>query len=110
MTNLPLELRSILNLMRINFFIGQAQADDLRSALICAVSNLEPDYELLSTEQQCHRTRDGNGPGRPRAGQGRAWKSRPAGLTDRNGPKKFLFKSPLCNGKFKILLMFYKFY
>ena len=25
--------------------------DHLRSALICAVSNLEPDYELVSTEQ-----------------------------------------------------------
>ena len=30
--------------------------DHLRSALICAVSNLEPDYELLSTEQHCHRS------------------------------------------------------
>ena len=28
--------------------------DHLRSALICAVSNLEPDFELLSTEHQCH--------------------------------------------------------
>ena len=28
--------------------------DHLRSALICAVSNLEPDFEFLSTEQQCH--------------------------------------------------------
>ena len=28
----------------------------LLSALICAVSNLEPDYELLSTDQQCQPT------------------------------------------------------
>ena len=27
--------------------------EHLRSALICAVSNLEPDYEFLSTDQQC---------------------------------------------------------
>ena len=28
----------------------------LLSALICAVSNLEPDYEFLSTDQQCQRS------------------------------------------------------
>ena len=27
----------------------------LQFALICAVSNLEPDYEFLSTDQQCQR-------------------------------------------------------
>ena len=30
--------------------------ENLRSALICAVSNLEPDYEFLSTDQQCQRS------------------------------------------------------
>ena len=30
--------------------------EHLRSALICAVSNLEPDYEFLSTDQQCQRS------------------------------------------------------
>ena len=71
--------------------------------------------ELVDTAVKPHgdqrpHSRDGNGPGRPRAGPGRAWESRPAGLTGRNGPKYFLFKSPLCNGKSKFLLMFYKFY
>ena len=50
------------------------------------------------------------GPPAGRAGPGRAWKSRPAGLTGPNGPKNFLIKSPVCNGKFKFLLIFYKFY
>ena len=36
-------------------------------------------------------TREGNGPGRPRAGPG--LKIRPAGLTGRNGPNDFSFKS-----------------
>ena len=30
--------------------------EHLLSALTCTVSNLEPDYEFLSTEQQCHRS------------------------------------------------------
>ena len=30
--------------------------EHLRSALICAVSNLEPDYEFLSADQQCQRS------------------------------------------------------
>ena len=30
--------------------------ENLRSALICAVSNLEPDYEFLSTDQQFQRS------------------------------------------------------
>ena len=29
--------------------------ENLRSALICALSNLEPDYEFLLTGQQCRR-------------------------------------------------------
>ena len=30
--------------------------EHLISALICAVSNLEPDYEFLSTDQQCQQS------------------------------------------------------
>ena len=30
--------------------------ENLRSALICAVSNLEPDYEFKSKGQQCRRS------------------------------------------------------
>ena len=30
--------------------------ENLRSALICAVSNLKPDYEFPSTDQQCQRS------------------------------------------------------
>ena len=50
--------------------------------------------------------------GRAARGPGRAGPENPglAGLTGPNGPKMFLFKSFVCNGKFKFLLMFYKFY
>ena len=65
---------------------------------------------LHYSKLKCDRYKLEMATGRAARGPGRAWKSRPAGLTGRNGAKIFLFKSPLCNGKLKVLLMFYKFY
>ena len=50
--------------------------------------------------------------GRDARGPGRAGPENPGPRASRaqTGLKLFLFKSPLCNGKFKFLLMFYKFY